>query len=769
MNVGPIVVFGRRDVRRHWLSLLAIALVTAASCAFVFTALTAARRSETALARFEHKTRSPGVMANTPPSRLDEVAVALAAEPGVVATSAFAWLPIRPKEVADEQVGGFAALLADFVEPLVIEGRLADPQRADEFTINQPMQRLTGLRIGDSTTLLSRLPGLERVATVVGIVQSPFDLANRGEPSSYFSVALGQGFREAFFTFAGDAFRPAIVADTAPGADVDAIIADLSSRFPDSGFVNGTDLNSEVRRALATEARAYWALTAAAAFATAVALGQILVRSLRHHEGDATALRALGSSTTQRTVSVVAPLALAVIAGVTVAVAAAFPLSALVPSGLGKRIDPASGTWVDVQALIALASGLVLVFAATLLLAGWRVGQPGGTEIASAPHYSPSLLQRSAARLLGARAAFGGPDAKTRHAARNAILTAAIAITGVVAVPVWSASLDHLRSTPRTYGWNFDITVDKSFVTFAEQFPVTDELAAQLAASNAVKRVERVDLATVTIHGVDIDLWVMTPVRGSIHPTMQAGREPTGSDEIALAEPVMAQFHAGIGQTIDVQGSRTQTMSVVGQAVYPNVGNGSFGYMGSVSPAGATSMGSAPYSSYVLVDLAPGKSVDDVRAIVGDDAHIGLPAPPSDVGYLSEVGSADDLLALFLALLGAATIVHAMTTSARRRRDDHPALRAMGMNRTQLSSAFGWQGLILAAVALVVGIPAGIIAGRVVWWLSTRNLPVLDAFRVPVLATGGVALATLGCALLSTIIVATMSTGSNVAHRPRSE
>ena len=231
----------------------------------------------------------------------------------------------------------------------------------------------------------------------------------------------------------------------------------------------------------------------------------------------------------------------------------------------------------------------------------------------------------------------------------------------------------------------------------------------------------------------------------------------------------MAQFHAGIGQTIEVQGSRTQPMTVVGQAVYPNVGNGSFGYMGSVSAAGAVSMGLAPYNSYVLVDLAPGKSVDDVRAVVGDDAHIGLPAPPPDVGYLSEVGSADHLLALFLALLGAATILHAMTTSARRRRDDHPALRAMGMNRTQLSSAFGWQGMILAAVALVVGIPAGIIAGRVVWWLSTRNLPVLDAFRVPVLATGGVALATLGCAVLSTIVVATMSIGSNVTHRSRSE
>ena len=83
MNVGPIVVFGRREVRRHWLSLLAIALLTAASCAFVFTALTAARRSETALARFEHKTRSPGVMANTPPGVVDAFRVPVLATGGV--------------------------------------------------------------------------------------------------------------------------------------------------------------------------------------------------------------------------------------------------------------------------------------------------------------------------------------------------------------------------------------------------------------------------------------------------------------------------------------------------------------------------------------------------------------------------------------------------------------------------------------------------------------------------------------------------------------
>ena len=113
------------------------------------------------------------------------------------------------------------------------------------------------------------------LATVVGIVQSPFDLTNRGEPSSYFSVALGQGFRDALMVLAGDAFRPAIVADTAPGADIDAIIADLSSRFPDSGFVNGADLNSEVRRALATEAREVFRVSWVAAEAQPVGHGAV--------------------------------------------------------------------------------------------------------------------------------------------------------------------------------------------------------------------------------------------------------------------------------------------------------------------------------------------------------------------------------------------------------------------------------------------------------------------------------------------------------------
>ena len=48
----------------------------------------------------------------------------------------------------------------DIFRALVLDGRLADQSRADEFTINPALSRLTGLRVGDRTTLVSETPGV---------------------------------------------------------------------------------------------------------------------------------------------------------------------------------------------------------------------------------------------------------------------------------------------------------------------------------------------------------------------------------------------------------------------------------------------------------------------------------------------------------------------------------------------------------------------------------------------------------------------------------
>jgi ABC-type antimicrobial peptide transport system permease subunit len=56
-----------------------------------------------------------------------------------------------------------------------------------------------------------------------------------------------------------------------------------------------------------------------------------------------------------------------------------------------------------------------------------------------------------------------------------------------------------------------------------------------------------------------------------------------------------------------------------------------------------------------------------------------------------------------------------LLTGVRRRRRDLAVLKALGLTRAQLQGAVAWEATALAAVALLAGVPAGIIAGRLAW------------------------------------------------------
>ena len=56
-----------------------------------------------------------------------------------------------------------------------------------------------------------------------------------------------------------------------------------------------------------------------------------------------------------------------------------------------------------------------------------------------------------------------------------------------------------------------------------------------------------------------------------------------------------------------------------------------------------------------------------------------------------------------------------LVTGVRRRRRDLAVLKALGCTRSQVRAVVAWQATALAAAALVIGVPAGIIAGRWTW------------------------------------------------------
>jgi ABC-type antimicrobial peptide transport system permease subunit len=68
-----------------------------------------------------------------------------------------------------------------------------------------------------------------------------------------------------------------------------------------------------------------------------------------------------------------------------------------------------------------------------------------------------------------------------------------------------------------------------------------------------------------------------------------------------------------------------------------------------------------------------------------------------------------------LAVLAAGTLAHVLLTSVSRRRRDLALLKTLGFTRAQVQAVVAWQATAFAAVALLIGLPLGVVAGRLAW------------------------------------------------------
>jgi putative ABC transport system permease protein len=120
------------------------------------------------------------------------------------------------------------------------------------------------------------------------------------------------------------------------------------------------------------------------------------------------------------------------------------------------------------------------------------------------------------------------------------------------------------------------------------------------------------------------------------------------------------------------------------------------------------------------------------------------PATPTDVVNFGQVQELPVLRGVALSLLALLTIVHLLLTSVRRRRRDFAVLRSLGFTRGQVRGAVSWQAGTLTAAALCLGLPAGILCGRLAWRVFAEQLGILTVVVVPVAALTALA----GAALL---------------------
>jgi hypothetical protein len=292
---------------------------------------------------------------------------------------------------------------------------------------------------------------------------------------------------------------------------------------------------------------------------------------------------------------------------------------------------------------------------------------------------------------------------------------AIVGLAALVTAFVFGSSLTHLLHTPRLVGWNWDATIGDSF----DADDATRVLPV-LARDPDVAEYSTGGASNVRVGDTTFAVIAQDQVKGAIVPLIREGNAPKAVDEIALGGLTLRAIHAKVGDLIQVQlEGAPVTMRIVGRAVIPPVEDpSSVGQGGFLTFEGLRRLQPKLSQDVFTVRFAAG--VDPVSA----RNRLKKSLPDLAVDISPNVGNATDfgrivnlpvILASLLALLAAATLIHTLLTIIRRRARDLAILKTLGFVRSQIRVAVAWQVTTLVVVALIVGVPAGIAAGRWAW------------------------------------------------------
>ena len=120
------------------------------------------------------------------------------------------------------------------------------------------------------------------------------------------------------------------------------------------------------------------------------------------------------------------------------------------------------------------------------------------------------------------------------------------------------------------------------------------------------------------------------------------------------------------------------------------------------------------------------------------------------------------VLCAVLAGLIASTVVHALSTAVRRRRRDLAVLEVLGASRRSLRSVGLFQALTVGVIAVLVGVPLGVVCGRAAW---SALAEAYGTSAEPVVPVGALALAAAVVVMLAAL-AGWLPAARALRHRP---
>jgi ABC-type lipoprotein release transport system permease subunit len=752
---SPGTLWSGSDLRARVVSLVVLGVLAGLTIGLATAALDGARRTDSALSRLQARTNASD-------------AVVFATQTNVV-TADWSKLAQRPEVkqlvrwgLAFGNVAGVEgdlllvpmddAWLQQVDRPIVVAGRMFDPQAADEVVVSDDAPGADGLpiKVGDTIpfTPMTQDGNFEAPASgphlevrVVGIVHTPLSYVFTG------GAFLSPGFVTKYGSTAYIA-ENAVIQLRHPDTDIGALRRDASSDVAQG--VPVLDFGVTGRRVTATtdvEGAMLRLLAAIVMLAGVAFVGQALARSAATIGADAPTLRALGMTRRELVAASVRPHL--VTAGVAVVITAltAIVASRWFPVGLAAGVDPDRGIQVNVALVLVSVLLTAMVTLGVVSAAGWRAARP----IAVRPRHRGGLagrlqLARPVPLRVGARLALeGGGTATRKGSAWPALIGAAAAVTGVVAIITVRHGLTDAFTHPEVAGVAWDASVVPQQSDISLTTGVSASLVDTIAHQPGVAAVSSIGRYVTQIGDLGVPVFtVVDPAAGeSVHLVTLSGRGPRSDDEIELGPSTARDLGVKIGDTVTLADGGS--VKVVGLGLFPSDVHAQFDEGGWVSPMRWSRLAAMNYNPddnetvdmLVAVRFADHDHLDtqigNLTTSMGSTVqYVALVDQPLELANLHNVRTLPTVLAIFLAVLGTIAVGHALFSSVYRHRRDFAVLQSLGLTRSGVRAMIAAQATVVGIAGLLVGVPIGLIAGRAGWQAITDRVPL--TFRSPLTA-----------------------------------
>jgi hypothetical protein len=683
---------------------------------------------------------------------------------------------------------------SDQDRPVVIQGRRADPRRADEMVMSADAAQLLHLHVGDvvhfgfytnAQTLengygtAAQKPRLRIGVRLVGIVRFAFEIVRDDFDRGLRFVMLTPALTRPLEHCCANGVQSGV--QLVHGSRDDAAVeAAIKQRLPNSSVVQITTVEeATAERAIAPQSIALAVFGAIAALAALLIGGQAIGRHLRADADQLDALRALGAGPAMTVIDGLIGAIGAVVVGAMLAAIVAVALSPLSPLGPARGVYPHPGIALDWTVLVAGIAVLILVLCATAVALAYRQA-PHRVASRSArltPHRSRIATVAASSGLAisgvaGIRLALDPGRDRRSVPVRSAILGAVLAVVVVVATVVFGSSLNTLVSHPALYGWNWNYEMLGNYGGLADiPIPQTAQL---LDHDPYVAAWSRASFDDLRINGQAVPVLGTTP-HAAVAPPVLSGHAIDAPNEVVLGPTTLAQLHKQVGNTVTLDNGQAKPtrLVIVGTATLPAIGAGQTLHLeigvGAVLaeqliPPQDRGFGDLPNSpEAVLVRFHPGtnlaaarRSLDQIATEVANVKGHGPPTVvpvqrPAEIVNYRAMGTTPALLGAALAAAAVIALGLTLLTTVRRRRRDLALLKTLGLTRRQLAAVVAWQASIAVAIGVIIGVPLGIITGRTLWNRFANALHVVPQPTIPILTIATIAI---GALVLANLVAA---------------